>query len=200
MFPLRAARTRAFQVHAAVTARRTGRRTARECCSPFGCRFQWWDVTAAPAVISFIGAHPEITMSMPNEDYQDIDNVCTAMCCVRSSWLKLKPERLPDVVRVENSCAERESKVIRRTTCDRMRSVLRSNDTVANGFDQPIKQSINRNERRSQSRTTRDTTAASLVQFIYITALFHGCWHPRNRHERLRYLIEQLARILFFAQ
>jgi hypothetical protein len=41
-------------------------------------------------------------MSMPNEDYQDIENVCTAMCCVRSSWLKLKPERLPDVVRVEN--------------------------------------------------------------------------------------------------
>jgi hypothetical protein len=48
------------------------------------------------------------------------------------------------------------------------------------------------------NRETRP--CASLVQFISIAALFHGCWHPRNRHERLRYLIEQLARILFFAQ
>ena len=42
--------------------------------------------------------------------------------------------------------------------------------------------------------------AARPSRFISIAALFHGCWHPRNRHERLRYLIEQLARILFFAQ
>jgi hypothetical protein len=59
---------RAFRVHAAVTARRSaGRRTARECCSPFRLTvFQWWDVTTAPAVISFISAGPEITMSVPN--------------------------------------------------------------------------------------------------------------------------------------
>ena len=41
---------------------------------------------------------------------------------------------------------------------------------------------------------------ASLFPFLSIAALFHGCWHPRYRHERLRYLIEQLPRILFFAQ
>jgi hypothetical protein len=40
---------------------------------------------------------------------------------------------------------------------------------------------------------------ASLL-FLSIAALFHGCWHPRYRHERLRYLIEQLPRVLFFAQ
>ena len=80
-----------------------------------------------------------------------------------------------------------------------MRSVLRSKDT-SQGFDQPIKQSF-AIERRSQSRHYEGhDRAASLVQFISIAALFHGCWHPRNRHERLRYLIEQLARILFFAQ
>jgi hypothetical protein len=38
------------------------------------------------------------------------------------------------------------------------------------------------------------------LPFLSIAALFHGCWHPRYRHERLRYLIEQLPRILFFAQ
>ena len=81
-----------------------------------------------------------------------------------------------------------------------MRSVLRSNDTVANGFDQPIKQST-ANEPQSQARRYEGhDRAASLVQFISIAALFHGCWHPRNRHERLRYLIEQLSCILFFAQ
>jgi hypothetical protein len=42
--------------------------------------------------------------------------------------------------------------------------------------------------------------AASLVQYISIASLFDGCWHPRDRHERLRQLIEQLARVLFFAQ
>jgi hypothetical protein len=79
-----------------------------------------------------------------------------------------------------------------------MRSALRSSDTVANGS---ISQYNQRNERRSQSRTPRDTTVPpSLVQFYPIAALFHGCWHPRNRHKRLCYLIEQLARILFFAQ
>ena len=46
---------------------------------------------------------------------------------------------------------------------------------------------------------TRDTTCR-VPRPISIAALFHGCWHPRNRHERLRYLIEQLACILFFAQ
>ena len=76
-----------------------------------------------------------------------------------------------------------------------MRFVLRSNDTFANGFDQSIKQSIAMN-----GRTTRDTTDRVPRPFISIAALFRGRWHPRNRHERLRYLIEQLARILFFAQ
>ena len=80
-----------------------------------------------------------------------------------------------------------------------MRSVLRSNDTAANGFNQPINnQSQLNGDLNHALRGTRPLP--SLVQFIYIAALFHGCWHPRNRHERLRYLIEQLARILFFAQ
>ena len=57
------------------------------------------------------------------------------------------------------------------------------------------------NEPQSQARRYEGHDhAASLVQFISIAALFHGCWHPRNRHERLRYLIEQLVRVLFFAQ
>jgi hypothetical protein len=42
--------------------------------------------------------------------------------------------------------------------------------------------------------------AASLVQYISIATLFDGCWHPRDRHERLRHLIEQLACVLFFTQ
>jgi hypothetical protein len=64
-----------------------------------------------------------------------------------------------------------------------------------------ISQSNNQShERISITHYEGHDRAASLVQFISIAALFHGCWHPRNRHERLRYLIEQLARILFFAQ
>ena len=56
-------------------------------------------------------------------------------------------------------------------------------------------------EPESQSRDYEGhDRAASLVQFISIAALFNGCWHPRDRHERLRELIEQLAGILFFAQ
>ena len=51
------------------------------------------------------------------------------------------------------------------------------------------------NERRCLLEGTRP--CASLFS---VAALFDGCWHPRARHEGLRYLIEQLPRILFFAQ
>ena len=80
-----------------------------------------------------------------------------------------------------------------------MRSVLRSKDTSPMAS---ISQSNKSTAIEQQSQSLREghDRAASLVQFISIAALFHGCWHPRNRHKRLRYLIEQLARILFFAQ
>ena len=39
-----------------------------------------------------------------------------------------------------------------------MRSVLRSNDTVANGFDQPIKQVNSQTSRNRNHVATRDTT------------------------------------------
>jgi hypothetical protein len=108
---------------------------------------------------------------------------------VASQSYEAKPERLTDVARIRE-----------RKENPEMRSVLRSNDTVAMAsISQPIKSTAN--EPQSQSlRYEGHDRAASLVQFISIAALFHGCWHPRNRHKRLRYLIEQLARILFFAQ
>jgi hypothetical protein len=54
-----------------------------------------------------------------------------------------------------------------------------------------------RNERRCLLALEGTRPCASLFS---VAALFDGCWHPRDRHEGLRYLIEQLPRILFFAQ
>ena len=67
MFPLRAARMRAIRFmlrwrHCDQLAAARLAHTVRRS----GCRFQWWDVTTAPAVISFMSAGPEITMSVPN--------------------------------------------------------------------------------------------------------------------------------------
>ena len=114
-----------------------------------------------------------------------------------SQSYEAKPERLTDVARIRER--KENPKVIAgrlRGKCDPcfaatirspMASISQSNKSTAI-------------EQQSQSLREGHDRAASLVQFISIAALFHGCWHPRNRHERLRYLIEQLAGILFFAQ
>ena len=137
------------------------------------------------AGISFISAHPEIRMSVPNEDIPGCRSFRTAMMH-KGVVAQPKPERLPDVVRNSRSSrVEGKPKVNCRTTYE----------------GNAIRASQRGYGRQWQSRTTRDTTVPRVPRpFISIAALFHGCWHPRNRHERLRYLIEQLARILFFAQ
>ena len=55
---------------------------------------------SCPAVISFISAHPEITMSMPNEDYPGYRKRLHGDVLRKVVVAQPKPERLPDVVRI----------------------------------------------------------------------------------------------------
>ena len=66
-----------------------------------------------------------------------------------------KPQRLPDVVRIQISA--RGMGIRKLIAGRRERAMCFAAKIRRNGFDQPIKQSV-AIERRSQSRTTRDTT------------------------------------------
>jgi hypothetical protein len=149
------------------------------------------------AGISFISAHPEISMSVPNEDIPGCRSFRTAMMHKRcrgsteTGTPSRRRQKLENLARGRETKSESQDDL--RGKCDpcfaaRIRSPMAS-----------ISQSNNQSQLNTHYEG-HDRAARPSSNLSPLPPLFHGCWHPRNRHERLRCLIKQLARILFFAQ